>query len=659
MAAHVAGGASAGRARPLGEKDIKLMTQYLAGPYASSIQKLEDEIKSIDKKVHATAAWHEEGTGLAPEQRWDLAADRQALQEEASLQVVKLTTKLSGDEEEPQFVIDMPRMGKFVVGLGERLAPTDVDEGMRVGVDHQRLRIQLPLPTKLDSAVSMMQVEERPDVTYSDVGGCDDQIKRLQEVVELPLTHPERFITLGMEPPRGALLCGPPGTGKTLAARAVANRTDACFIRVIGSELVQRYVGEGARLVREIFKLARTKQAAIIFFDEVDAVGGNRTDEAGGDNEVQRTMLEIMNQLDGFDARGNTKVLLATNRPDILDPALLRPGRVDRRIEFELPDLAGRAHIFHIHARGMSLERGIRFELLARLCPNATGADIRSVCTEAGMFAIRARRHCATEEDFLKAVHKVVRDYQKFSANPRPQYMNPVNQYEIDLRANRIAAIENLGATENQFDSIDLSDNSIVRLEGFPKLPRLQCLHLNNNRINRIARGLEEAIPRLEWLILTNNRLTNLADLDPLSTLPRLRYLCLLENPVTKQPGYRLYLIARCKGLKMLDFRKVKQKERQDAERLHGAAPALAAQPATFEPDEELAQAEAAVAPKVPAAEEAAARTGPTPEQITAIKAAIAAASTLEEVRRLEDALRTGHLPSEISVGGAAAMDEG
>ncbi|KAL4452472.1 hypothetical protein ABPG75_008134 [Micractinium tetrahymenae] len=418
MATHVEGDADK-KARPLSEADVKLLKSYLAGPYASHITQLEEDIKVLDKKVHDTACIHEQGTGLAPQIRWDLAADRQALQEEQSLQVVKCTTKLGGDEEQPRYVIDMPRMGKFVVGLGERLAPTDIEEGMRVGIDHQRLRIQIPLPTKLDSAVSMMQVEERPDVTYGDVGGCDEQIKRLIEVVELPLLDPDRFIRLGMEPPRGALLCGPPGTGKTLAARAVANRSDAAFIRVIGSELVQRYVGEGARLVREIFKLARSKKAAIIFFDEIDAVGGTRTDEEGGDNEVQRTMLEIMVQLDGFDARGNIKVLLATNRPDILDPALLRPGRVDRRIEFELPDLTGRERIFRIHSRGMSLERGIRFELLARLCPSATGADIRSVCTEAGMFAIRARRRCATEDDFLKAVHKVVHDYQKFSSTPK------------------------------------------------------------------------------------------------------------------------------------------------------------------------------------------------------------------------------------------------
>jgi 26S proteasome regulatory subunit T1 len=235
------------------------------------------------------------------------------------------------------------------------------------------------------------------------------------------------------------LLYGPPGTGKTLCARAVANRTDATFIRVIGSELVQKYVGEGARMVRELFEMARTKKACIIFFDEIDAVGGARFDDgAGGDNEVQRTMLELINQLDGFDPRGNIKVLMATNRsnfspsfssrkacradvpsherPDTLDPALLRPGRLDRRVEFSLPDDEGRAHILKIHARSMSVERNIRYDLIARLCPNSTGAELRSVTTEAGMFAIRARRKVASEKDFLDAVDKVIRQGSKFSS---------------------------------------------------------------------------------------------------------------------------------------------------------------------------------------------------------------------------------------------------
>lgn len=224
----------------------------------------------------------------------------------------------------------------------------------------------------------------------------------------------------GIDPPKGVLLYGPPGTGKTLLARAVANQTDACFIRVIGSELVQKYVGEGARMVRELFQMARTKKACIIFFDEVDAIGGARFDDGqGSDNEVQRTMLQIVTELDGFDARGNIKVLMATNRPDTLDPALLRPGRLDRKIEFELPKLDGATKILEIHSKTMSCEKGIRWELIARLCPNTTGAELRSVCTEAGMFAIRARRKAVTEKDMLDAVQKVIKGYAKFSATPK------------------------------------------------------------------------------------------------------------------------------------------------------------------------------------------------------------------------------------------------
>jgi 26S proteasome regulatory subunit T1 len=214
------------------------------------------------------------------------------------------------------------------------------------------------------------------------------------------------------------------GTGKTLSARAVANRTDATFIRVIGSELVQRYVGEGARMVREIFKLARSKSTCIIFFDEVDAIGGARGDADSSDNEVQRTILQIVTELDGFDSRGNIKVLMATNRPDTLDPALLRPGRLDRKVEFGLPDLEGRSHILKIHAKVMSVDRGIRYELLARLCPNTTGAELRSVCIEAGMFAIRARRKIASEKDFLDSINKVIKGYQKFSSTPKYMVYN-------------------------------------------------------------------------------------------------------------------------------------------------------------------------------------------------------------------------------------------
>lgn len=360
-------------------------------------------------------------TGQAPPTQWDVYADKQMQNAEQTQQVARCTKIISPDTTNAKYIIDIKQIAKYVVGQGVNVSPTDIEEGMRVGVDRaNKYQIQVPQPPKIDASVTMMTVEEKPDVTYSDVGGCSDQITKIREVVEMPLINPERFVNLGIDPPKGVQLYGPPGTGKTLLARAVANQTDACFIRVIGSELVQKYVGEGARMVREQFQMARSKKVCIIFFDEIDAIGGARFDDgAGGDNEVQRTMLQIVTELDGFDSRGNIKVLMATNRPDTLDPALMRPGRLDRKIEFELPKLEGRTRIFEIHSRNLSCESGIRWELIARLCPNTTGAELRSVCTEAGMFAIRARRRVVTEKDMLDAVDKVIKGYSKFSSTPK------------------------------------------------------------------------------------------------------------------------------------------------------------------------------------------------------------------------------------------------
>ncbi|AET41533.1 proteasome regulatory particle base subunit RPT1 Ecym_8250 [Eremothecium cymbalariae DBVPG len=429
--------------KPLTEGDIQVLKTYGAAPYAAKLKSTEKDLKDIEQRIKEKAGVKESDTGLAPSHLWDILGDRQKLSERHPLQVARCTkiiksepsrdsaggsssaTTVGDDDEDAKYVINLKQIAKFVVGLGERVSPTDIEEGMRVGVDRSKYFIELPLPPRIDPSVTMMTVEEKPDVTYSDVGGCKEQIEKLREVVELPLLSPERFAALGIDPPKGILLYGPPGTGKTLCARAVANRTDATFIRVIGSELVQKYVGEGARMVRELFEMARTKKACIIFFDEVDAIGGARFDDgAGGDNEVQRTMLELITQLDGFDPRGNIKVMFATNRPNTLDPALLRPGRIDRKVEFSLPDLEGRANIFRIHTKSMSVERGIRWELISRLCPNSTGAELRSVCTEAGMFAIRSRRKVATEKDFLKAVDKVINGYKKFSSTSRYMQYN-------------------------------------------------------------------------------------------------------------------------------------------------------------------------------------------------------------------------------------------
>ncbi|UYV81972.1 PSMC2 [Cordylochernes scorpioides] len=405
--------------KSLDEGEIAMLKLYGMGQYTKAILAVEQDIQDLFKRVKEIVGIKETSTGLAEPALWDLAADKQVLQNEQPLQVARCTKILNAGEEQ-RYIIHVKQFAKFVVDLADSVAPTDIEEGMRVGVDRTKYQIHLPLPPKIDPAVTMMQVEDKPDITYSDVGGCKEQIAKLREVVEIPLLQPERFVHLGIEPPKGILLYGPPGTGKTLCARAVANRTDACFIRVIGSELVQKYVGEGARMVRELFEMARARKACLVFFDEIDAVGGARFDDgAGGDNEVQRTMLELINQLDGFDPRGNIKVLMATNRPDTLDPALTRPGRLDRKIEFGMPDLEGRVHIFRIHSKSMNVERGVRFELLARLCPNCTGAEIRSVCTEAGMYAIRARRKITMEKDFLDAINKVIKSYAKFSATPR------------------------------------------------------------------------------------------------------------------------------------------------------------------------------------------------------------------------------------------------
>ena len=468
---------------PLDEGDIALLKSYGLGPYSVSIKTLEEEIKKQQQTVKDLIGIKESDTGLSPPSMWDLVGDKQMMSEEAPLQVARCTKIIADEAGEGgssgggansssaagnKYVINVKQIAKFVVGLGEKVAPTDIEEGMRVGVDRSKYSIQIPLPPKIDPTVSLMTVEDKPDVTYDDVGGAKDAMEKLREVLETPLLHPERFVTLGIEPPKGVLLYGPPGTGKTLTARAVANRTDACFIRVIGSELVQKYVGEGARMVRELFTMARSKRgkfqsvwssfqksgekitrlcpnrfkhlnlffcyclfrplstACIVFFDEVDAIGGARSgsDDNGSDNEVQRTMLQIVTELDGFDARGNIKVLMATNRPDTLDPALLRPGRLDRKVEFGLPDLEGRGHILKIHSKRMNCDRDIRFELIARLCPNTTGAELHSVCTEAGMFAIRARRKSVSEKDFLESVNKVVKGYKKFSSTPKYMVYN-------------------------------------------------------------------------------------------------------------------------------------------------------------------------------------------------------------------------------------------
>ena len=296
----------------------------------------------------------------------------------------------------------------FVVHVSSSIPKEKMQPGMRVALNQRSFAVTQELPPSRDPMIRAMEIEEAPDVSYSDIGGLKDQLREIKETVELPLLKPELFEEVGIEPPKGVLLTGPPGTGKTLCARAVAHETNATFIRVIGSELVQKFIGEGARLVREIFMLAKEKAPAIVFVDELDAVGSHRLDIAtSGDREVQRTLMQLLSELDGFESRGQVAVLGATNRPDILDPALLRPGRFDRIIDFPLPDDESRLEIFKIHTRGMNIDEEIDFSQLIVITSEVTGADIKSICTEAGMFAIREGRVCVRRDDFRKAIEKV------------------------------------------------------------------------------------------------------------------------------------------------------------------------------------------------------------------------------------------------------------
>jgi proteasome regulatory subunit len=286
-----------------------------------------------------------------------------------------------------------------------------LNPGMRVALNQRTFAIMEVLPTKLDPFVKGMEViDSIPDISYNDVGGLEDQMQEVRETVELPLKKPELFKKIGIEPPKGVLLYGAPGTGKTLLAKAVAHETEATFIRIIGSELVQKFIGEGARLVREIFNLAKEKAPTILFIDELDAIGSQRLKIAtSGDREVQRTLMQLLSELDGFDIRGDVKIIGATNRVDILDPALLRPGRFDRMIEFPIPDEVSRESIFKIHTRNLNIEDELNLKKFVNLTEGATGADIKAICTEAGMYAIRREAEMIKETDFLDAVNKVMR----------------------------------------------------------------------------------------------------------------------------------------------------------------------------------------------------------------------------------------------------------
>jgi len=270
------------------------------------------------------------------------------------------------------------------------------------------------LPPESDSSIQMMQVTEKPDVSYQDIGGMDIQKQEMREAIELPLTQADLYAQIGIDPPRGVLMYGPPGTGKTMMAKAVAHHTTAAFIRVVGSEFVQKYLGEGPRMVRDVFRLARENSPSIIFIDEVDSIATKRFDaQTGADREVQRILIELLNQMDGFDQTVNVKVIMATNRADTLDPALLRPGRLDRKVEFPFPDRRQKRLILQTITAKMNLADDVDLEVYVNRSERISAADLQSICQEAGMQAVRKNRYVVIQKDFDKAYRTVVRKTQK------------------------------------------------------------------------------------------------------------------------------------------------------------------------------------------------------------------------------------------------------
>ncbi|ERT00620.1 26S proteasome regulatory subunit T2 [Sporothrix schenckii 1099-18] len=289
-----------------------------------------------------------------------------------------------------------------------------LEPGASVLLHHKSVSIVGVLADDTDPSVSVMKLDKAPTESYADIGGLEQQIQEVRESVELPLLHPELYEEMGIKPPKGVILYGAPGTGKTLLAKAVANQTSATFLRIVGSELIQKYLGDGPRLVRQLFQVAAENAPAIVFIDEIDAIGTKRYDStSGGEREVQRTMLELLNQLDGFDDRGDVKVIMATNKIETLDPALIRPGRIDRKILFENPDQNTKRKIFTLHTSKMSLNEDVDLDEFISQKDDLSGADIKAICSEAGLMALRERRMRVQMADFRAARERVLRTKQE------------------------------------------------------------------------------------------------------------------------------------------------------------------------------------------------------------------------------------------------------
>lgn len=331
---------------------------------------------------------------------------------EEDLKAIQSVGMLIGDVlkqmDSDKFIVKASSGPRYVVGCRTQLDKNKLKPGTRVALDMTTLTIMRPMPREVDPTVFNMLHEDSKSVDFSEVGGLNEQVRELREVIELPLTNPELFTRVGIKAPKGVLLYGPPGTGKTLLARALASNINGTFLKVVASAIVDKYIGESARVIREMFGYAKDHQPCVIFMDEIDAIGGSRFSEgSSSDREIQRTLMELLAQLDGFESLGAVKIVMATNRPDILDPALLRPGRLDRKIEIPLPNEASRLEILKIHANSITKRGDVDYESAVKLADGFNGADLRNICTEAGLFAIREDRDYVIEEDFMKAARKL------------------------------------------------------------------------------------------------------------------------------------------------------------------------------------------------------------------------------------------------------------
>lgn len=392
---------------------------------ALTLQQLQSRARALDQEVSAMKFSDRRARNELVRVKEDVAINTQRIKQNNRLpylvaNIAEILTLDNDDDDEIEsgrkkqansksaVIKTSNRQSVFLPMVGlvdpDTLKPDDL-----VGVNKDTYLVLDTLPPEYDSRVKAMEIDEKPKEKYSDIGGCDKQIQEMLEAIVLPFTNKEQYKSIGITPPKGVLLFGPPGTGKTMLARACAAQTNACFLKLAGPQLVQMYIGDGARIVRDAFALAKRKAPTIIFIDELDAIGGRRadSDEKNGSREVQRTMLELLAQLDGFGSTDDVKVIAATNRIDVLDPALLRSGRLDRKVEFPMPDEEARGRILEIHSRRMTLHGDVNWTELARSSDDMNGAQLKAVCVEAGMLALRHDRTYVAHEDFVEGIAEV------------------------------------------------------------------------------------------------------------------------------------------------------------------------------------------------------------------------------------------------------------